>query len=232
MRYWLRGTLYRNGGVFKLTIRTRLIYEKRGGACFVPHVALATVFTRAARRAGLELRSTDGFSPHAKMSFGPELPAGVVALWEPVDVWLKEPFADLLAAWNAQMPDGFRIKDCFFPKEDEPALGKVCKVADYHVWPRKEILIEKLLIHLKSHYGADVLEAFIEEAEMEDTRNISHISFVVAAPAQNGIGGWVKSLVAAEILNGWQDLCIVRRSLGDWNEGRVKPLTGEGMGCL
>ena len=71
-------------------MRIRLIYEKRGMACFVPHVVLSSLFARAGRRAGMELRSTEGFSPHARMSFGPELPAGVVALNEPADLWLKE----------------------------------------------------------------------------------------------------------------------------------------------
>jgi uncharacterized protein (DUF2344 family) len=71
------------------TTRIRLIYEKRGRACFVPHVAMSTIFARAAKRAGIELSNTDGFSPRAKISFGPELPAGVVALNEPADLWLK-----------------------------------------------------------------------------------------------------------------------------------------------
>ncbi|MBQ6664010.1 MAG: DUF2344 domain-containing protein, partial [Synergistaceae bacterium] len=58
------------------TVRVRLIYSKRGGACFVPHIALAQMFSRSASRAGLSLTMTQGFSPRAKISFGPELPAG------------------------------------------------------------------------------------------------------------------------------------------------------------
>ena len=71
-------------------MRIRLVYEKRGGACFVPHVSLAQVFIRSAFRINLNFEMTQGFSPRPKMSFGPELPAGVVALDEPVDIYLQD----------------------------------------------------------------------------------------------------------------------------------------------
>ena len=206
--------------------RVRLIYEKRGGACFVPHIALATLFTRAANRAGIELRSTEGFSPHAKMSFGPELPAGVVALCEPVDVWVRELQENLLSVWNAQMPDGFRIKRCVLLPADAPVLGKNCKAAHYLIWSRNEYPAEELLQSLRSHYsGEDVLDIKIDDD--------SRVSFIVADPARNGIGGWVKSLIASERVAGWQDLCIVRTALGRWNGVQMEPLsTEEGIVCL
>ena len=97
-----------------MSVRVRLFYEKRGGACFVPHIALAPLFTRTAWRAGLVPEMTRGFSPHAKMSFGPELPARVVALMEPVDVYLGSVPDDLLERWNAAMPDGFRVLSFLF----------------------------------------------------------------------------------------------------------------------
>lgn len=71
-------------------MRARLIYSKRGGACFVPHIALAQIFSRSAMRSGLKLIMTQGFSPRAKISFAPELPAGVVALNEPVDMYFHD----------------------------------------------------------------------------------------------------------------------------------------------
>jgi radical SAM-linked protein len=206
--------------------RVRLIYEKRGGACFVPHIALATLFARAARRAGISLRSTDGFSPHSKMSFGPELPAGVVALGEPLDVWLNEApkeGADLAALLNAQMPEGFRVRKCLFPAEDGPALGKECKAAHYLIWPREGRFLEPLAERLKSHFGEEALSLEAVEPENGSRR----ISLVLAAPAKNGIGGWVKALVAEDLAAGWQDLCIVRTALGRWDGARMEPLSEE-----
>ncbi|MDR1979948.1 MAG: TIGR03936 family radical SAM-associated protein [Synergistaceae bacterium] len=230
-------------------MRARLIYEKRGGACFVPHAALVDLFSRAARRAGINLRSTEGFSPHAKMSFGPELPAGVVALCEAADLWLGEdPRKDapekagarLVSMLNEQMPEGFRVKKCIFPAEGAPALGKECGAAHYLIWPRIIGSAEKLLDRAKSHFGEDVLSAEvlgldinidIDEKETNG-ENGPRISIVLANPAKNGIGGWVKALAGEGLVAGWQDLRIVRTALGRWNGVRMEPLTEEGVACL
>ena len=84
-----------------MTTRARLIYSKRGGACFVPHIALAQLFSRSASRAGLRLAMTQGFSPRAKISFGPELPAGVVALNEPADMFFEDAPQNIIPLMNA-----------------------------------------------------------------------------------------------------------------------------------
>jgi radical SAM family uncharacterized protein/radical SAM-linked protein len=214
----------------------RVFYEKRGGACFVPHVALATVFTRAANRAGIRLCLTDGFSPHAKISFGPELPAGVVALSEPLDVWTEEDgktgenAPDRLAErWNEQMPEGFRVIKCVFPPEGSPALGKECKAALYWIWARNTDPGE-LSSSLERHYGEDLLNLAVENEE--GVSGFPRISFVVSRPAQNGIGGWVRALTAAGAAAGWQDLRIVRAALGRWNGARMEALAEEGIACL
>jgi hypothetical protein len=281
-------------------VRIRLIYEKRGGACFVPHVALASLFTRAARRAGVKLCSTDGFSPHAKISFGPELPAGVVALGEPVDLWVKDrgkqkmvdpkivdpktvdpkignpktekigripnnPPANLanlnstdlasvvVSRLNAQMPEGFRVKKCLFPAEGTATLGKECETAHYLIWERGLRSAENLLDHLKNHFGKDVLFAAIQNKDKKDKekeedkeedrgKSDSRISVILAKPAQNGIGGWVKtwipedgrdaSAAPAPGVAGWRDLCIVRTALGRWDGARMETLAGEDVAWL
>jgi len=200
--------------------RVRLLYEKRDGACFVPHVALATVFTRAAARAGIKLRLTEGFSPHPRMSFGPELPAGVVALCEPVDVWIREypEYEDEERLWSDQMPSGFRVLRCRALAEDAPALGRDCRAAHYLIWPRNEDRVGEIASRLAEHYGEDVMKASVEGSERGPG-----VSLVLANPAANGIGGWVKAMIASEFVAGWQDLCIVRTALGRWEEGRMKP---------
>ena len=78
----------------------RLIYSRRGGACFVPHIALVQIFSRSALRSGLNLIMTQGFSPRAKISFTPGLPAGVVALNEAVDMYFDDVQADILTLMN------------------------------------------------------------------------------------------------------------------------------------
>ena len=92
-------------------MRARLIYSKRGGACFVPHIALAQIFSRSAMRSGLRLIMTQGFSPRAKISFAPELPAGVVALNEPVDMYFYD---DNFAAMNESHSESLNVSHDHF----------------------------------------------------------------------------------------------------------------------
>jgi radical SAM-linked protein len=209
--------------------RIRLIYEKRGKACFVPHVALSSIFARAARRARLELSYSEGFSPRARISFGPELPSGVVALNEPADLWflLREDITEdkrleflesVAGKLNAQMPDGFLVKKCVMPIEGAPALGKECVAAHYITWTRNGLSAVELLSHMERYYGEALLKGFVEQTEL------SWVSAVLANPSQNGIGGLIKVLVADRVVGGWHDMCIVRTGLGRWNGVQIEPM--------
>ena len=186
-------------------MRTRLIYSKRGGACFVPHIALAQMFSRSASRAGLTLIMTQGFSPRAKISFGPELPAGVVALNEPVDMFFNSTPENLITLMNNSLPEGFNISRVIFPDEDSPSLGKLCKHAEYLL---RNVNGLDLTEYAKNFYGDSILKAnHLDE----------WLRLIIKDPAQNPIGGFIKSMVSENIIAGWQDMNIVRVSIGSYN---------------
>ena len=186
-------------------MRTRLIYSKRGGACFVPHIALAQMFSRSASRAGLTLIMTQGFSPRAKISFGPELPAGVVALNEPVDMFFNSTPENLITLMNNSLPEGFNISRVIFPDDDSPSLGKLCKHAEYLL---RNVNGLDLTEYAKNFYGDSILKAnHLDE----------WLRLIIKDPAQNPIGGFIKSMVSENIIAGWQDMNIVRVSIGSYN---------------
>ena len=183
-------------------MRARLIYSKRNGACFVPHIAMAQIFSRSASRAGLRLIMTQGFSPRAKISFGPELPAGVVALNEPVDMYFADNPENIMTSMNSSLPEGFKISRVLFPEESSPNLGKSCKNAEYLL---RTVSGLELYDTAKNFYGASV-------------RNISHadkwLRLILDEPAQNPIGGLVKHMIRENIIAGWHEVNIVRISVG------------------
>ena len=127
-----------------MPVRTRLIYSKRNGACFVPHIALAQIFSRSASRAGFKLIMTQGFSPRPKISFGPELPAGVVALNEPVDMYFDDDTHEIISRMNKSSSNGLNLsQSCaldytqeFISQMNKPidispqSLGESCKNSD------------------------------------------------------------------------------------------------------
>ena len=170
----------------------------------MPHIALAQVFSRTASRAGLKLVMTQGFSPRAKISFAPELPAGVVALAEVVDMYFDEDVgSDLIPRMNAALPEGFEISRVIFPREDAPSLGKSCHYAEY------------LIRHA---FGLDIAHYFMELSwpiVCWDSPGQGWFHFVIREPAQYPIGGFVKDMIKKYIIDGWQDVNIVRVAVGN-----------------
>ena len=195
-------------------MRTRFIYSKRGGACFVPHIALAQIFSRTASRAGLKLIMTQGFSPRAKISFAPELPAGVVALAEAVDMFFNEEVKteNLISKMNDALPEGFNISRVIFPEEDSPSLGKLCTHAEYLI---------------RSVNNLDLKKYFNSPSILPNSCFLTpncFLRFVIKDPAQNPIGGFIKNMIKENIISGWHEVNIVRAAVGlyDENSGSVK----------
>ncbi|MBR0317641.1 MAG: DUF2344 domain-containing protein [Synergistaceae bacterium] len=214
-------------------MRVRFIYSKRNGACFVPHIALAQMFSRSASRAGLKLTMTQGFSPRAKISFAPELPAGVVALNEPVDMFFefdKNAPKNLIDLMNDSLPEGFNISRVIFPPDDSPSLGKVCKAAEYliRVTPLSNLSVSAR--HLPLVRGDFESMARIAAPEAGEGNRFSGggvisqnvvddwTKIIIKDPAQNPIGGLVKFMISENIISGWQDINIVRTSIGIYDE--------------
>ena len=188
-------------------MRTRFIYSKRNSACFTPHIALAQMFSRTATRAGLKLIMTQGFSPRAKISFAPELPAGVVALNEPVDMFFEDCNKEnILPVMNAAIPEGFFISRVTFPAEDSPALGKICTHAEY-------------LIRCLSGFNQleDAAKNFFQKDLLSSSFLDNWLKILIKSPAQNPIGGFVRNLIQENFIAGWHEINIVRTKIGDQN---------------
>ncbi len=190
-------------------MRAILIYSKRGGACFVPHVALSAIFSRSALRADLKLTMTQGFSPRAKISFAPELPAGVVALNEPVEIYFDDAQIlpeNLQKVFNAALPAGFAINRIYFP-DTNLSLGKLCYQAVYLI-RSSSISPEDLRRLLLEFYADEILRLEIEN---------DWLRLLIKNPAKNGIGLFVKKLISENLLQGWQNINIVRESIGNFH---------------
>jgi len=93
--------------------RVRACYQKTGAARYIGHLELATVFFRAARRAGVPLAYSRGFHPKPKLAFGPALPLGVESLCEYVDLFLAERWQTdgLLTSLNQHLPEGVQLRE-------------------------------------------------------------------------------------------------------------------------
>ena len=116
-------------------MKYRLRWAKRGKLCYVSHHDEALIFERSARRAGLPLQYSKGFSAHPKIAFGSGLPVGYASEVELLDVRLTQPLDPqvLVTRFNEGLPEGLRILAAAPIPPGAPSLGALIEAADYIV---------------------------------------------------------------------------------------------------
>ena len=197
--------------------RIRVIFEKKGWMTFVNHMDLPTLFSRAARRAGLQQEFTQGFSPHPHISLASPLAIGVEGLAEPAEFWFSEWSGDSLDRWNENLPAG--LKFLKWAEVDGPSLAKAASAAVYRF----------------SGVGFTFGEAALEVLEEDVKRNGILFArsceggsavLTVGGLERCGAGNMVRALAEKGVCRGWQDVRIVRETVGTWDQagGSVLPL--------
>jgi radical SAM-linked protein len=180
-----------------------------GLSVFIPHVDLPILFTRAARRAGISMEYTQGFSPHPRTAFGPPLPVGIVGLREPAEFWFERWNDNSLASWRAAMPAGI---DIFEAKETSGiSLAKLCAAASYIIEPLNGAGPEDISRTLEDEFTGLGTLLDIKTTGREITLSVTDLE-------RSGASRMVKSLVASRMISGWKDLSIVRTAVGRWDE--------------
>jgi radical SAM-linked protein len=91
-----------------------LQYTKIGDARFFGHLELSNIFSRALRRAGIQVQYSQGFHPMPKLSFDDPLPLGIESQAEEmrVSVSARHGCQQILQQLNRQLPSGVRITKC------------------------------------------------------------------------------------------------------------------------
>ena len=94
----------------------RILFEKTGNAVYISHLDLMRLFQRAFKRAGLNLKHTQGFSPRAMVSIALPLSVGVESRCEVLDYELVDQalsFEEIRDRLNATMPAGIRVLEAY-----------------------------------------------------------------------------------------------------------------------
>ncbi|HEX7449370.1 MAG TPA: TIGR03936 family radical SAM-associated protein [Pirellulales bacterium] len=106
--------------------RVRIRFRKQGDLRLIGHRDLARAWERVFRRAGVDVRMSEGFHPKPRLSFPSALAMGVAGLDEVLDAELTEPHSPetLLAALAPRLVEGLSIKSI----EPLPAEGRASRV--------------------------------------------------------------------------------------------------------
>ena len=115
--------------------RVRLRFSKTGAMRFLSHLELLNIFIRAARRAGLPVRHSQGFHPHPKFSFASALSVGVESWAEYADLELSSPCGaeKVMNGFNAALPQGIKILEARNIPWKSPSLSVIITAARYKV---------------------------------------------------------------------------------------------------
>ena len=114
-------------------MKIRIKFRKWGSMKFIGHLDMMRYFQKVMRRADVDIRYSEGFSPHQIMSFAAPLGVGITSDGEYLDIEVhstkssKEMIDDL----NATMVDGVDIVGYVaLPESAKPAMSIVA-AADY-----------------------------------------------------------------------------------------------------
>jgi len=67
-------------------MKLRIKFSKQGPVKFVGHLDVMRYFQKAMRRAGIDIKYSEGFSPHQIMSFAAPLGVGLTSNGEYMDI--------------------------------------------------------------------------------------------------------------------------------------------------
>ena len=105
--------------------KLRLVYEQTGRARWISHLDAMRTLQRGLLRAGVPIRYSEGFNPHALISIVMPLSVGTESLCQLADIRVREDvdLAALPERLTAVMPEGLRFT-AVYEEYDKPAVLK------------------------------------------------------------------------------------------------------------
>ena len=114
-------------------MKIRLKFSKQGNLRFIGHLDVMRYFQKLNRRAKLDVKYSNGFSPHQEMSFATPLGLGLTSDGEYADIEFNSvpPKQELIACMNAVSLPDLQITDaCLLPDDAKNAMASLA-AADY-----------------------------------------------------------------------------------------------------
>ena len=95
----------------------RMLFTKEGASIWSSHLDLMRALMRSFRRAGIDLKHSQGFTPHPELSILMPLSVGVESQCEIAEFTLAEGCAlapeEIVSRLNPVLPSGIRALDCW-----------------------------------------------------------------------------------------------------------------------
>lgn len=145
-------------------MKIRIKFSKQGYMKFVGHLDIMRYFQKAMRRGKINIRYSEGFSPHQIMSFAAPLGVGITSNGEYLDIEVidQDPPSftsrTMTKSLNQVMVEGIQIISCRkLPDASKNAMSIVC-AADYTLRFRERAMpddLEMFFEKLSAFYSQD-----------------------------------------------------------------------------
>ncbi|MDD3252259.1 MAG: TIGR03936 family radical SAM-associated protein [Lachnospiraceae bacterium] len=114
-------------------MKIRIKFAKEGTMKFIGHLDIMRYFQKVMRRADVDIRYSEGFSPHQIMSFAAPLGVGLESLGEYVDIEVlsTDSSAEMLRRINAAMVEGMKALEYKLLPDNAANAMSVVAAADY-----------------------------------------------------------------------------------------------------
>ncbi len=117
-------------------MKIRIKFSRKGPVKFLGHLDLMRYFQKAIRRAGIDIKYSEGFSPHQIMSFAAPIGVGIESEGEYFDIEVNS-CADLEEAKKSlddAMAEGIEVLDFFEISDNTKKAMSVVAAAEYEVY--------------------------------------------------------------------------------------------------
>lgn len=139
-------------------MKIRIKFAKYGSMKFIGHLDVMRFFQKAIRRAGIDIKYSEGFSPHQIMSFAAPLGVGIESKGEYLDIEVNgiSSTQEMKDALNGVMVEGMEIVSVtVLPDAAKNAMASVA-AAEYRIACRFDNLsFHELSEKLKAFYGQE-----------------------------------------------------------------------------
>lgn len=114
-------------------MKIRIKFRKWGCMKFIGHLDMLRYFQKAMRRADVDIRYSEGFSPHQIMSFAAPLGVGITSDGEyfDIEVHSTKTSVEMLKDINAAMVDGVEVTGYVALLDDAKTAMSIVTAADY-----------------------------------------------------------------------------------------------------
>lgn len=162
-------------------MKLRIKFSKQGPVKFVGHLDVMRYFQKAMRRAGIDIKYSEGFSPHQVMSFAAPLGVGLTSNGEYMDIEVNsmEDCKTMVSQLNEVMAEGIQILECHILEERAKNAMSLVAAADYTLTFREGKQpndLEAFLNGLSDFMGQDHI--FITKKTKKGEREIDLKAFI------------------------------------------------------